>query len=198
MQTGISPVYTNAGDAKIKGAELELTSLLGHGFQLNLSGSYIDAYYTSVVATANFPQTALPDGTTVCPAGPPICGAAGYGNSPLDAKLPKTPKFKGTIAPQWDFGLQNNAIIRTVAAFTYISEMFNDSLNTPQLRRPASRNRTPRSTTWRPNVRLCRGRQTRPMTGLSPQARPTTAPVRLAATNPPRMWYVSLRVNMKP
>ncbi len=48
IQQGISPVYTNAGNAKIKGAELELQSVIGGGLSLNFSGSYIDAYYTYV------------------------------------------------------------------------------------------------------------------------------------------------------
>ena len=41
-------MYQNAGNAKIKGGELELQGVLGHGLSLNFSGSYIDAYYTYV------------------------------------------------------------------------------------------------------------------------------------------------------
>ena len=73
IQQGISPVYTNAGDAKIKGAELELQWLVGGGLQINAAADYIDAYYTFVNPNANIPQYANPDGSTVCPAGPPIC-----------------------------------------------------------------------------------------------------------------------------
>ncbi len=80
VQKGISPVYTNAGNADIKGAELDLKWLVGAGLQLNVAADYIDAYYTEVTPSANFPQTALPDGTTVCPAGPPICGEQGNGS----------------------------------------------------------------------------------------------------------------------
>jgi iron complex outermembrane receptor protein len=139
IQQGISPVYTNAGNAKIKGAEIEFQSILGGtGLKLNGSLSYIDAYYTYVNPVANIPQSALPDGTTICPAGPPICGIKGPG-SPLDAKLPKTPKWKATFDPEYDILLPNRSTIRIIPAFTYTSEMFNDSLNTPQLRRPASR-----------------------------------------------------------
>lgn len=87
IQQGISPVYTNAGDAKIKGAELELQYIVGSGLQLNMSAAYIDAYYTKVNPNANFPQYALPDGTTVCPAGPPICGQKWVGVSALDAHI---------------------------------------------------------------------------------------------------------------
>ncbi len=140
IQRGISPVYTNAGNADIKGAELEVQSNVGGGLSLNFNGAYIDAYYTSVNPSANIPQFALPDGTTVCPGVPALtgCGVQGTG-SQLDAKLPKTPKWKATFDPQYEFRLPSEAVIRIIPSFTYMSEMFNDSLNTPQLRRPASR-----------------------------------------------------------
>ena len=139
IQEGISPVYTNAGNAKVRGAEIELQAAVGGGLTLNLSGSYIDAYYTSLDPGANFPQSALPDGSTVCPAGPPACTFKGNGIG-LDAKLPKTPKYKMTFYPEYTFVLGNQGSLRFITAFTYTAEMFNDSLNTPQLRRPASRN----------------------------------------------------------
>jgi len=145
IQQGISPVYTNAGNAKIKGAELELQSYVGGGLQLNGAASYIDAYYTQVNSNANIPEYALPDGTTVCPTeaiGPtgPVCPVHAPGVTQLDAHLPKTPKLKFTFDPQYDLMLKSEAIIRTIVAFTYTSEMWNDSLNTPQLYRHASRN----------------------------------------------------------
>src|SRR5258708_28337332 len=56
IQQGISPVYTNAGNAKIKGAELEMQWLVGGGLQLNITGAYIGAYYTQVNPNAHFPQ----------------------------------------------------------------------------------------------------------------------------------------------
>ncbi len=59
IQQGISPVYTNAGNAKIKGAELDVQSIIGGGLSLNFSGSYIDAYYTYVNPNANIPQEIL-------------------------------------------------------------------------------------------------------------------------------------------
>ncbi|MGC1460070.1 MAG: TonB-dependent receptor, partial [Steroidobacteraceae bacterium] len=84
IQQGISPVYTNAGNADIKGAELDLESNVGGGLSLNLSGAYIDAYYTSVNANANIPQYFLPDGTPVCPTDA-INGATGAPVCPLHA-----------------------------------------------------------------------------------------------------------------
>jgi iron complex outermembrane receptor protein len=142
IQEGISPVYTNAGNAKIKGAELELQSIVGRGLSLNFAGSYIDAYYTYVNPNADIPEYALADGTTVCPVtvgtvGQAICGVKG--GTQLDAQLPKTPKYKLALFPQYDYVLPSDATIRLIADFTYTAQMFNDSLNTPQLRRPATR-----------------------------------------------------------
>src|SRR4029077_233334 len=69
IQQGISPVYTNAGNAKIKGAELDLQAVVGGGLSLNFTGSYIDAYYTYVNPNANIPQEILaPLGLNECPA----------------------------------------------------------------------------------------------------------------------------------
>ncbi len=170
IQQGISPVYQNAGNAKIKGLELEFQSLLPGGLQLNGGASYIDAYYTSVNPSANIPEYALPDGSTVCPAtvtktgigteqagcnvydGPSLPGLPhGYDSLtfqvlpniplvyPTDARLPKTPKWKFTFDPEYDYSLANEATIRFLPIFTYTSELWNDALNTPLLRRPATR-----------------------------------------------------------
>jgi len=144
VQQGISPTYINAGNARIKGAELEFNSSIPGGLQLNGSVSYIDAYYTYVNPNANIPEYALPDGTTVCPStaiGPtgPVCPVHAPGVTQLDAEIPKTPKWKFAFAPEYDYLLASEATIRTIVAFTYTSEMWNDSLNTPLLRRPATR-----------------------------------------------------------
>jgi iron complex outermembrane receptor protein len=141
IQRGISPVYTNAGNADIKGAELEVQSNLGHGLSLNFSGAFIDAYYTYVNPSANIPQYALPgSGLTVCPGAVALTGCAIQGpGSQLDAKLPKTPKWKFTFDPQYDMHLPNDGILRFIPAFTYTSDLYNDSLNTPELHRPSTR-----------------------------------------------------------
>jgi iron complex outermembrane recepter protein len=59
--------------------------------------------------------------------------------NPLDARLPKTPKYKMTFYPEYDLLLPNDTSLRAIVAFTYTAEMFNDSLNTPELRDPATR-----------------------------------------------------------
>jgi iron complex outermembrane receptor protein len=145
IQQGISPVYTNAGNAKIKGAELDLQSVIGGGLSLNFSGSYIDAYYTYVNPNANIPQEILPGvGLNECPTtainpatGGPVCNIVG--GNPLDARLPKTPKYKMTFYPEYTFVLPNQSSLRFIVDFTYTAEMFNDSLNTPELRDAATR-----------------------------------------------------------
>jgi iron complex outermembrane receptor protein len=145
IQQGISPVYTNAGNAKIKGAEIDLQAVVGGGLSLNLSGSYIDAYYTYVNPNANIPQEILPGiGLNECPTtalnpatGGPVCNIVG--GNPLDARLPKTPKYKLTFYPEYTVVLPNQASLRGIVDFTYTAEMYNDSLNTPELRDSASR-----------------------------------------------------------
>ncbi|HEY0746774.1 MAG TPA: TonB-dependent receptor [Steroidobacteraceae bacterium] len=146
IQQGISPVYTNAGNAKIKGGEVEMRSVLGNGFFLNFAGSYIDAYYTYVNPNANIPQYALPDGSNVCPATAlvgfpphPVCAVIPPGVTQLDAKLPKTPKYKVALFPEYDYRLPNSATVRLIADYTYTAMLFNDALNTPELRRPPTR-----------------------------------------------------------
>ena len=149
IQQGISPVYTNAGNAKIKGAELEVQAAVGGGLTLNAAASYIDAYYVSVNQFANIPQIIDSTGATYCPVtvGPvnPVTGLVtgvcnfNSGAKQTDAKLPKTPKYKFTFDPEWDISLGNSAMVRLITAFTYTAEMFNDALNTPELRRPATR-----------------------------------------------------------
>jgi iron complex outermembrane recepter protein len=203
IQQGISPVYTNAGDAKIKGVELELQWLVGGGFQLNLSGDYIDAYYTYVNPDANIPQNILPDGTNVCPATAivgspphPICAIIPPGVTQLDAKLPKTPKYKGSIWPSYDYVLPSAATLRLLATFTYTSEIWNDSLNTPQLRRPASRQLDASLHYVSPGGKydLAFGgtnlTDDRYCTAGSPNAGAGEVG---CYYNPPRMWYLSLR-----
>jgi iron complex outermembrane receptor protein len=136
VQEGPSPVYQNAGDATIKGAEIELQSVLGGGFMLNLSAGYLDAYYTSLNPCLVYNADPI---THVCSAasGPQI--TQGGGQFTLDSKLPKTPKYKVTISPSWDAHLSNNGTIRLQADYTITASMFNDGPNTPLYERPQTK-----------------------------------------------------------
>jgi len=112
IQEGASPVSQNAGDAELKGAELELQAIIGGGFSLQLAAGYIDAKYTDLLTTVQ--------GIT------------------LDSDLPKTPKYKYTISPQWDVTLPGDRKLRFAVDWTRTASMFNDAPNTPELFRDAA------------------------------------------------------------
>ena len=209
IQQGISPVYTNAGDARIKGAELELQSIVGGGLSFNFSASYIDAYYTFVNKYANIPQYINNLGATFCPVtvGPvnPVTGLVtgvcnfNSGAKQTDAKLPKTPKYKFTFDPEYDLSVSSDAALRFIASFTYTAELWNDSLNTPELRRPATRDLSA-------SIHYVAAKDLYDFavggTNLTNDRYPTAGSPNVGAGevgayfNPPRMWYVSLRVNL--
>jgi len=110
-EVSTSPVTQNAGNAQIKGAEVEAQALLGRHFSLNASLGYMDARYTEV---NQFAQA-----TT----GP---------------ELPKTPKFKVSLSPDVHTVLPNGATIRVGVDYTHTSAMFNDVQNTELLKRPVT------------------------------------------------------------
>ena len=114
FQEGASPVLRNAGTAELKGAEIESQAVLGGGLGFSLAAGYIDAEYTEL--------------------NPAVIGIT------LDSELPKTPEYKVNFGPTFDFGLNNGGSIRIAADYTYTSEIFNDSLNTPELVRPSVEN----------------------------------------------------------
>jgi iron complex outermembrane recepter protein len=111
VQQGPSPVYQNAGDATIKGAEIEMQAIVGGGLSVSLAGGYLDAEYDFIN-----PDTLIP----------------------ADAQLPKTPEYKITVGPTYDLTLPNTGGMRFSVDYTHTAELFNDSLNTPELRRPAT------------------------------------------------------------
>ena len=87
--------------------------------------------------------------------------------------------------------------MRLIPAFTYTTEMFDDSLNTPQLRRPATRQLDASihyvSATELYDLALGG-------TNLTDDRFPTAGSPNYGAGevgayyNPPRMWYLDLRV----
>jgi iron complex outermembrane recepter protein len=115
IQEGASPVLHNAGDATLKGAELELQAVADNGLSVNVTAGYIDAKYDKILADPSLGITTA-------------------------NKLPKTPKFKYTIGPQFDLGLAGSGKIRFGVDYTHTAELFNDAPNTPLLKRPAVSN----------------------------------------------------------
>jgi len=109
FQESTSPVTQNAGNAQIKGFEVEVQSLLGTHFSVNTNLGYMDAHYTEVNQ---------------------------YAQATTGAELPKTPRLKVSLSPDAHTKLANGATLRLGVDFTHTSEMYNDVQNTALLERP--------------------------------------------------------------
>jgi iron complex outermembrane receptor protein len=108
-QISTSPVTQNAGNALIKGGELQTEALLGNHLSLTTNVGYMDAYYTEINPGAQ--ATTGPD-------------------------LPKTPRWKLATGPDLHTTLKSGATLRLAGNYTYTTQLFNDVQNTPLLRRP--------------------------------------------------------------
>jgi iron complex outermembrane recepter protein len=157
---------------------------------------------------ANIPQSLNADGTNNCPASGlvpqpppphPVCANPIPGVTQLDAKLPKTPKYKVAFWPSYDLVLPSSAIMRVLAAYTYTADMYNDALNTPELWRPATRQLDASLHYISPGGRydLAVGgtnlTDDRYCTAGSPNAGAGEVG---CYYNNPRMWYVTLRAEL--
>jgi iron complex outermembrane receptor protein len=164
----ISPVTQNAGNARIKGVEVEVTSLLGSYLSVNGAFGYMDAKYTEVNPWAQL--------TT----GP---------------YLPKTPRVKLSLDPDAHVELPNGAVVHLNLTYTHTSEMYNDVQDTWLLRRPKEDMFDVHSSFVWPNGRMT---LTVGGTNLTNRRYITTGQVNLAAGdiygtyNAPREWYATL------
>jgi iron complex outermembrane receptor protein len=195
VQEGPSPVYQNAGNATIKGVELEMQSVLGGGFQLNLAAGYLDAYYTSLNPCLVYNANAA--GVCSAASGPQI--TQGGGQFTLDSELPKTPRYKVALSPLWDLHLPNNGTLRFQGDYTITAHMFNDGPNTTLLERPETHMLNAGIHYLWPNSKLefiVGG------TNLTDDRYLTVGSVNYAAGevvgsyNPPREWYATLNMKM--
>jgi iron complex outermembrane receptor protein len=108
-QLASGPTTQNAGNARIKGLEVEAQSLVGSHFSLNGSFGYMDAKYTEVNPGA-VPNT-----------GP---------------YLPKTPRLKVSASPQVHATLGSGVTARMAIDYTHTAEIYNDVQNSWAIRRP--------------------------------------------------------------
>ena len=174
IQEGASPVSQNAGDAELKGAELELNALIGGGFSIYLGASYIDAEYTRLLTSVQ--------GIT------------------LDTDLPKTPEHKFTISPQWDVNLPNTGKLRFAVDYTQTASMFNDAPNTPLLARPSTENVGASIHYFSPEEKYS---VTLGGTNLTDDRYLVVGSVNgaegetVGTYNPPQQWYLNLRMNFE-
>jgi iron complex outermembrane receptor protein len=120
FQQGVSPTIQNAGDAKIKGFEVEVTAAPTDALTINASVGYLDAKYTNVLAPAQV--AANPFQAGVFPGG----------------ELPKTPKWKFNISPRYELDLGDSGSIVVLADYTHSSSLWNDTERAFLLQRAAT------------------------------------------------------------
>lgn len=120
FQQGVSPTIQNAGDAKIKGFEVEMTAAPVDGFTITGSLGYLDAKYTSVLGPAQVAPNPFQAG--VFPGG----------------ELPKTPKWKFNISPRYEAKFANGGKLIFLADFTHSTSLWNDTERAYLLQRAAT------------------------------------------------------------
>ncbi len=120
FQQGVSPTIQNAGDARIKGFEIEVTAAPTDSFKINGSIGYLDAKYTSVLTQAQVAPNPFQAG--VLPGG----------------ELPKTPKWKFNISPRYELRMGNGGKIIALADYTHTSSLWNDTERAFLLQRPST------------------------------------------------------------
>ena len=109
VNTGVSYVISNAGEARVYGAELELDANLFEGFHLTGSLGLLDAKYTS------------------------FKNAGGLGINFDGNRLTGAPRATWTVAAQYDFPIAGefNGTVRAEAQ--HLNEIYTDSANSQDL-----------------------------------------------------------------
>ena len=108
FETGGGPLTQNAGEAELKGVELELTALVTDRLLLNLATAYIDAEYTEI----NTPTTEI--------------------TQPIGDSLPNTPEFTLHLGGEYTLPLFGGSLALRGEYF-YSDEVENDAQNSPFL-----------------------------------------------------------------
>ncbi|TAJ92256.1 MAG: TonB-dependent receptor [Gammaproteobacteria bacterium] len=200
VQEGPSPVYQNAGDAEIIGVEMELQTVLDNGFALDINAGYIDAEYSRLEDCLLYQDLNDDD---VCSSAEgssysPIWGGFSDGSGGIpETELPKTPEYKLTISPSYEYQLANESMLRLMMDYTKTASMQNTAPNTPLLRRPET-DMVNASIHWTPaneRFELVAG-----VSNLTDERYLVVGSTNSAAAeivgsyNAPRMWYFSTRV----
>jgi len=131
-QIGISPTLLNAGDARIWGAEAEWEAIIGGGLSWTGAIGYTDAAYTRIAAGVGDNGNFLT--LNSCPENAVLGGAA----SPHACSLPKTPKWKFNIGPQFVADLPNGGAMQLNLDWTRTTPLYNDLGNSVLLKRPTT------------------------------------------------------------
>lgn len=120
FQQGISPTIQNAGDARIKGFEVEVTAAPTDALTINASVGYTDAKYTAVLGPAQVAANPFQAGVFV------------------GATLPKSPKWKFNFSPRYQIDLGSGGKIVLLADYTHTTSLWNDTERAFLLKRPAT------------------------------------------------------------
>jgi iron complex outermembrane receptor protein len=182
FQEGLSPTIENAGDADIKGAELEANWLIGGGFSFAATAGFIDAYYTYLAPGINSGQS---------------CVQPFQGCITMTSLLPKTPRWKYSLSPTYKAYLPNGGSLRLGLDFTHTSVIANDAINTSLLMRPVTNILNPSLTYASPDDRYeltLGGTNVTDDRFLTTGNQDTTASIIYGTYNPPAEWYVTGRV----
>jgi iron complex outermembrane receptor protein len=167
-QISTSPVTENAGNAVIKGMELQTEALVGKYLSVNTNVGYMDAGYTDINVAAR---------ATTGPV------------------LPKTPRWKVAIGPELHTSLASGATVRLGVNYTYTTELFNDVENTPFLRRPGYGMADASMGITSPNARYTLqigGTNLTDKRYLTTGQAQDAGGTEYGTYNPPREWYATL------
>jgi iron complex outermembrane receptor protein len=119
FQEGVSPTVQNAGDARIKGFEIEALAAPSDIFSIVASVGYLDAYYTEVAPQAQVAPNPFQLGVFA------------------DAALPKAPDWKINISPRVEVPVGEGSLT-FIADWTHTTSMRNDTEGTILLLRPST------------------------------------------------------------
>lgn len=109
---GVAPTIRNAAQGELWGAELELSAKIGEHTRLDGGLGYLHTKYTEVSGPA---------------------AAAGL---TVDKIFPNAPKWTLSLSLTHDVVLENDAVIRPFASWSYRAKVFNDAVNSPLISQP--------------------------------------------------------------
>jgi iron complex outermembrane receptor protein len=110
IQEGVSPTFVNAGDARIKGAEMDAEAAVTDTLHVLASAGYIDAFYTSIQ-----------DPTGVIT---------------LESSLPKVAKWTAHVGADYRIYLPSSDSVTLRGDYSFKSRVANDADNTAELFAP--------------------------------------------------------------
>jgi iron complex outermembrane receptor protein len=182
FQEGLSPTIENAGDADIKGAELEATWIIGGGLSLAATGGFMDAYYTFLAPGINAGQS---------------CVQPFEACITMSSLLPKTPRWKYSVSPTYKVGLPNGGSVRLGLDLTHTATMANDAINTSLLIRDTTNVLNASLTYASPGGKyelVLGGTNITDERFLTTGNQDTVSSIVYGTYNPPAEWYVTGRV----